>query len=221
MVIGLDVSYKKDSDLGCAAAVAIRMDDLKIVDYSTVVDRVYVPYIPGFLAFREAPLMIRALKKILGRVAERPLLIINGHGVSHPRRFGIASHIGVVMDLPSIGVARSMLAGEVTILGGREVIVLDNRVVGIVLRSRKSSRRFYVSIGHKVSIEDIEYYMNRFFSPDLGFPKPPYPVYVADKISREALRGGEDLAKWLKKNRHLLDPDLARRLLASSLLPER
>lgn len=191
IVIGLDVSYKRNSDIGYAAAVAIDTRDLRVIEYSVVSDKVSFPYIPGYLAFREAPLMLKALLRIKSR--REAVLMINGHGIAHPRGLGIASHIGVVMNLPSIGVAKSLLVGEIVRIGGREVIVYGNKIVGIVLSSEKSKTKYYATIGHRVSLEDVEYYMNRFFNNRYRVAKPPYPIYLADKLSREFARGQRTL----------------------------
>lgn len=202
-IIGVDISYDIKRGLGYCAAVIVDITKLKVLKYSIIVDEVKIPYIPGYLAFREAPLIFKTLKNLDEELVRGSILMINGHGIAHPRRFGIASHIGVVMNLPSIGVAEKMLSGEIISVGGREVIVIDRRIVGIVLSSRRSRKKYYMTIGHKVSIEDLEYYARRTFSGDFRESKPPYPIYLADTISRNARRGEKYLARWLEANRHI------------------
>jgi len=206
-VVGLDISYKPGQDtIGCAAAVAIRLDDLKIIDYSIVIDEVTIPYIPGFLAFREMPLMFKALIRLLKRLNEKPVLMVNGHGISHPRKLGIASHIGVVTDLPSIGVAGKLLYGDIVRLKGRDMIIVEGIIAGFVVSGgRDKKKSYYISIGHKISIEDLEYYIDRLFEPEFHYAKPPYPIHIADVMSREAARGRDNFIKWVSRNKHLFD----------------
>ncbi len=167
------------------------------------------PYIPGYLAFREAPLMLKAFLKL--KIKNRDLIImVNGHGIAHPRGLGIASHIGLVLNKPSMGVAKKLLVGEVSRISGREVIILNNRIVGIVVSGERSKEKYYVTIGYKISVEDLEYYIERTFNYRYRYTKPPYPIYLADKISREVAKGTESLFKWISTRKHIFskDPDI-------------
>lgn len=166
---------------------------------------VTIPYVPGYLAFREAPLIFRALKRLSRVSLKESVLMINGHGIAHPRRFGIASHVGVVLDLPSIGVAEKLLAGEEIYVGGRRVVVIDNTIAGIVLENRKNKKKYYATIGHRVSLEDVEYYMRRLFVEDFTGSKPPYPIYLADTMSRAARKGQDQLLRWIRSNVHIFE----------------
>ena len=179
-IVGLDVSYVKDHGVG--VAVVVEFDSLRIVKTASIIDKVSVPYVPGFLAFREAPVLFKVLKK-LNFDLKSSVLMVNGHGITHPRRFGIASHIGVVLDLPSIGVAKKILSGRVVDRNGKQFIAIDDVVGGIVYTRDKY--RVYVSIGHKVSLEDIEFIIDKTY---LGLRSLPYPLYLADKYSREIAR---------------------------------
>ncbi len=179
-IVGLDVSYIKDYGLG--VAVAAEFDSLRVVKVASVVDRVEVPYVPGYLAFREAPVLFKVLRKLKLDLRES-ILMVNGHGITHPRRFGIASHIGVVLDVPSIGVAKRILSGRVVELDGRSVIVVDNIVGGVVFS--RGRHRVYASIGHRVSIDDVVSIVDRCF---VGLKPLPYPLYLADKYSRDMAR---------------------------------
>ncbi|MEM0458173.1 MAG: endonuclease V, partial [Sulfolobales archaeon] len=95
-IIGVDISYDIRRGLGYCAAVIVDITKLKVLKYSITVDEVKIPYIPGYLAFREAPLIFKTLKNLDEELVRGSILMINGHGIAHPRRFGIASHIGVV-----------------------------------------------------------------------------------------------------------------------------
>lgn len=178
-VIGLDVSYRGDRGFG--AAVSINYETREVEDVSIAEGRVSIPYIPGYLAFREAPLMLRAL---LGLKKRDGVIMVNGHGIAHPRGCGIASHIGVVLRMPSIGVARSLLTGSIASEGDREYIIAGGKKAGIVYKIGGS--RIYVTIGNMVDIEDLLEIVGRTISPGIGLP---LPIYWADRISRNASRG--------------------------------
>lgn len=117
-------------------------------------DEVRFPYIPGYLAFREAPAILKALSRVKTRI---DLLMIDGHGIAHPRRMGIASHIGVIKDIPTIGVAKSLLVGKFEEPGykrGSYSLLKDgDEVIGVTLRTRDGVKPVFVSIGHRVSLD--------------------------------------------------------------------
>lgn len=178
-IVGLDVSYRGDT--GFAAAVSISYRTLEIEEVGIAEGKVGFPYIPGYLAFREAPLMLKALMKLRGK---KDLLMVNGHGLAHPRRCGIASYLGVIAGLPSIGVARRLLTGRVVENSGKRFIVVDDKVVGIVVRLGGSD--LYVTIGHMVDIEDLEEILRRTAVTGRSLPEP---IYWADRISRDRSLG--------------------------------
>jgi deoxyribonuclease V len=104
------------------------------------------PYIPGLLSFREGPVVVRALRKL----RHKPdVCIVDGHGLAHPRRFGLACHVGLVTDRPTIGVAKSRLFGTEA---GETLADLEGDIIGSVLQFNK--KRLYLSVGHKISLED-------------------------------------------------------------------
>lgn len=173
-VAGLDVSYYKGR--GIAVATLLTYPHLDLVEYVVVEGEVGVPYIPGLLAFREAPLLIKACE-LLDRKPD--LLAVDGHGVTHPRRFGIASHIGVVLDKPSVGIAKSLLYGRVESLGGERLVFVDGFVGGLVVSRGK--KELYFSIGHRVDLNNLRLLSRTLFKQhDL-----PEPTYIADRISKE------------------------------------
>ncbi len=144
-VAGVDVAYRGDE----AFAACVVMDrTLRVLEECTTVVEVRFPYIPGYLAFREAPAVLAAAKLASGF----DLLMVNGHGVAHPRGFGLASCVGLELDVPTIGVARSPLVGDV---GERRdcwaPLIHEDRVVGAEVVAR--GLRAYVSLGHKISLE--------------------------------------------------------------------
>ena len=139
------------------------------------------PYVPGLLSFREAPAILDALER-LGAAPD--LLLVDGQGLAHPRRFGIACHVGVLADLPAIGVAKSRLVGAHEEPGNKrgDRVPLRHRgeVIGAVLRTRANTKPLYVSIGHRVSLETAVDYVLRC---SLRF-RLPEPIREADRLSR-------------------------------------
>ena len=143
-VCGLDVAYE-----GRAAYVAAAVWDVKlktIVETEQVVDETATEYVPGFLAFREGPMLLR----VVSRIKNIPnVFLIDGQGVAHPRGLGLASHVGLALDRPAIGVAKSRLYGRVE---GGSIMGADHKVIGRILDS-ETGKRYYVSIGHRISID--------------------------------------------------------------------
>lgn len=143
-VTGLDSAYEGDRAFG--AAVTLDLETMETKDVGTAAVKVEFPYVPGLLAFREAPAILAAAKNL-----KRPpeVYLVDGQGYSHPRRFGLASHIGVALNTPTIGVAKSRLCG--TVVGSR----LKDRggTIGAIVR-KQSGKPLYVSVGHRISLRD-------------------------------------------------------------------
>jgi deoxyribonuclease V len=152
-VAGVDVAYGRGGPLK-AAGVVLTFEGLTTLETETVTMDARFPYVPGYLSFREIP----AVLALLERLAVRPdLILCDGQGIAHPRRFGLASHLGVVTGLPTIGVAKSRLVGEHGEPGrdrGNWVPLIDKgETIGAVLRTRTGVKPIYVSIGHRVCLE--------------------------------------------------------------------
>ena len=176
-IAGLDASYTIISGVEIGIGVAIlveRFKGLRVSDCSVYLGKVCVPYIPGFLAFRELAVMVPAFNALRG---DAELIIVDGHGISHPRRFGIASHIGVIYNLPSIGVAKRKLTGHEVEREGRTYIVLGGETVGVVIR--KGSAKLYVSPGHLIDLQTAAAIIE-----SITLRKLPEPTYRADEVSR-------------------------------------
>lgn len=158
-VCGIDVDF--GHGIARAAAAVLSFPGLELRDYAVARKAPSFPYIPGLLSFRETPLALAAL----GRLAIAPdLLFCDGQGIAHPRRFGLASHIGLLAGIPAIGVAKTRLLGEHCTLpecrGAWVPLVDRGECIGAVLRTRAQVKPVYVSIGHRVSLETaIEYVM--------------------------------------------------------------
>ncbi|MET9272894.1 deoxyribonuclease V [Kribbella sp. NPDC003557] len=150
-VAGLDVAY--DGDRFAAAVVVLDRETLTEIDRAVVVGETRFPYRPGLFAFREVPGLLTAL----GRLKTAPdLLVCDGQGLAHPRRFGLACHLGVLTGIPAIGVAKNAFVGIHGELGrdrgATAAVVDDDEVVGAALRTQDGVKPVYVSIGHRVSL---------------------------------------------------------------------
>ncbi len=142
-IAGVDISFSKD-DIAVAAAVVIDFDSLEVLEEKTIEVELHFPYIPGFLGFREADAIISALKMIENMF---DVLMVNGHGILHPRGFGLASHVGLLVDTPTIGVAKRLIGGNYRIYGNSlKIVKFKGKTVGVC------DKRKCVSIGHKISL---------------------------------------------------------------------
>jgi len=148
---GVDTTFYGDQVI--SAAVILSFPSLERVEQATATVPVTFPYIPGLLSFHEAPAILASLEKIKNFP---DLLMVDGHGLAHPRRFGIASHIGVLLDIPSIGCAKSLLVGKHDELpeaaGSTTEISNGGELIGMVVRTCKGVKPVYVSVGHKVDL---------------------------------------------------------------------
>lgn len=153
-VAGVDAGFEDEGATARAAVVVLSYPDLRPIDYAVARGPTRFPYVPGFLSFREAPVILDALARLK---AAPDMVICDGQGIAHPRRLGIASHIGVLTGLPTIGCAKSLLIGRHAPLpddAGAQVPLLDRgEQIGWVLRTRTGVRPVYVSPGHRVSMD--------------------------------------------------------------------
>ncbi len=152
-VAGVDVGFKDNYEMTKAAIAVLTFPGLELVESQTALIPTTFSYIPGFLSFREIPALLKAIEKL---TIIPDIIICDGQGIAHPRRLGIASHLGVLMDIPTIGVAKSLLIGkheEIPLEKGSWKPLIDKKeVIGAVLRSRTNVKPIYVSIGHKISL---------------------------------------------------------------------
>ncbi|NYT18397.1 MAG: endonuclease V [Methanobacteriales archaeon] len=149
-VAGVDVSFSL-ANMAVAAAVVLELDDHEVLEKQTIRVDMEFPYIPGFLGFREVNATISVLEKI---GSDFDVLMVNGHGILHPRGFGLASHVGVLLDVPTLGVAKRLIKGRYIHQASQpypeketaQLILDSNQVLGAFFR------RNYVSVGHKISL---------------------------------------------------------------------
>jgi deoxyribonuclease V len=144
-VAGVDVSFEKDN-IAVVAAVVIDFKTNEILEEKTLKVEMLFPYITGYLGFREADAMISVLKTLKNSY---DVLMVNGHGVMHPRSFGLASHVGMLMDQPAIGVAKRLSHGKYkfNVENRTKYVLLNNETVGAYIKGK------YISIGHKISLK--------------------------------------------------------------------
>lgn len=153
LVAGADVSYSKGSDIFFSSVVVLEMPNMKVVEEATAEGKMDFPYIPGLLSFREAPILIAAFEQVKNIP---DVVIFDGQGIAHPRGVGLASHMGLILDLPSVGCAKKILVGDYDPVGSEvgehTPIIFKNDIIGAVLRTRKNVKPVFVSPGHKMDI---------------------------------------------------------------------
>ncbi len=181
LIAGIDCGYDLARNLAHASVVVVDADTLQPVEQVQAFAPAEFPYIPGLLSFREIPAILAALAKLK---SAPDLLMVDGHGIAHPRRIGIAAHLGVIVDCPSIGVAKSRLTGSFinpgSAKGDTAPLMVGNERIGTVLRSKERTNPLFISSGHKVDIETAlaitQGCLTRYRLPE--------PTRLADKLSK-------------------------------------
>jgi deoxyribonuclease V len=186
LVAGVDVTYPEGSGAALAAVVVVRLPSLAVVESALGAAPAPFPYVPGYLSFREGPAALAALRRLR---AEPDLLLCDGQGLAHPRRFGLACHLGVILDRPAVGCAKSLLVGSHAVPGARRGCrrrILDRgETVGVALRTRDGVRPVYVSVGHRV---DLPGAIRVVLACARGF-RHPEPLRLAHRLVVAAARG--------------------------------
>lgn len=185
LVGGADASYDRAAKRVFGALVVVTYPGLTLVEEAVLEGPCPFPYIPGLLSFREAPIIAEIWK----RLSRRPeVLLVDGQGIAHPRGLGIAAHLGLLLDIPTIGVAKSRLVGEgeepASEAGSAAPLYWQGEVVGWILRSRTGVKPLYVSPGNRVSLTDCREIV-------LGCARKcrvPEPLRRADRLSRQRRR---------------------------------
>jgi deoxyribonuclease V len=152
-VAGTDLAFDSETDMAFAGVIVYRFPELEEVERRSACRRLRFPYVPGLLSFRESPVLLAAFRLLR---TEPDVVLVDGHGLAHPRRFGIACHLGLLLGKPTIGCAKSLLVGEHPEPGIRAGCTaphtLDGEQVGVVLRTRDRVKPIYVTQGHRVSL---------------------------------------------------------------------
>ncbi|WP_269855747.1 endonuclease V [Streptomyces sp. RPT161] len=187
LVAGLDVAYAEDSNRVAAAVVVLDARTLEVVERATAVGDATFPYVPGLFAFRELPVLVEALTR-LESVPE--LLLCDGQGLAHPRRFGLACHLGVLTGIAAAGVAKTTFVGDydAAALGPRRgagvPLVDGGETVGRALRTRDGVKPVYVSTGHGIDLDTACRHVLAL-APQYRLPQT---TRLADRLSRDVLR---------------------------------
>jgi deoxyribonuclease V len=186
-VAGFDVGFEDDGATTRAAAVLLDADNLDVIDQQVARLPTRMPYIPGLLSFRELPALLEALAMLQ---APPDLAFVDGHGIAHPRRLGIAAHFGVATGLPSIGVAKKILTGEARMAlhdmrGAFTPLRAGREQIGWLLRSKPGCLPLIVSPGHRVAMPSAPELVMRY----VGKYRLPEPTRLADHIASRRDRG--------------------------------
>jgi deoxyinosine 3'endonuclease (endonuclease V) len=178
-IAGIDISFSKNN-LAIAAAVIIDLNTLKILEKKTRKVELLFPYIPGFLGFRESNAMISVVDILEN---DFDVAMINGHGILHPRNFGLASHVGVLADMPTVGVAKKLIVGNyINHDNSFKLIRFMNQTVGVRLSDK------FVSIGHKISLKTAKELVLKTLL--FKMPEPLRQAHIlATKIGKRDLNG--------------------------------
>jgi deoxyribonuclease V len=180
-IAGVDVAYGKYSDKRVfAAVVIIDIQNGKTIETSTYQGETEFPYIPGLFAFRELPPLLKAFEKIS---CNPDLIICDGQGIAHPRRFGIACHLGVLFDVPAIGCGKTCLLGEFQdpdfSRGSTSYLVDKGETIGMVVRTQDGVKPMFVSVGHRISLESAAKWIIRLAEKY----RQPEPIRRANELA--------------------------------------
>lgn len=176
-IAGFDLAFSDDKAF--VTGVVLEYGSLLVKEIRTMESRLSFPYVPTLLAFREGPPIIRVYRKFKSKP---DIILVNGHGIAHPFFCGIASHLGVVLDKPSVGVAQRKLCGsheEVARVGDDSPLIYKGRIVGYAYKSREGCKPIFVSPGHRVSLESSL----RIVKGCIKNHKLPEPIRLAHSIS--------------------------------------
>lgn len=160
-VAGVDIGFENNFAISKAAVAVLSFPELELIDHAIARIPTAFPYVPGYLSFREIPAILAAFPQL---TIKPNLILCDGQGLAHPRRLGLACHLGLLLDIPTIGVAKSKFIGkheEIPLEKGSWKPLFDqDEIIGVVLRSRTKVKPIYVSIGHKISLPtSINYVM--------------------------------------------------------------
>jgi deoxyribonuclease V len=183
-ICGVDTAFDNNNNLSFTALVLVSYPEIEILEEMYVVDKIQLSYIPGFLSFREGPSIVKALNRL---TTQPDILMFDGQGIAHPRNMGIATHIGILFNIPSIGCAKSKLYGNYNQVGKKKgdfsyLVSKDCNKIGVVLRTRDNVKPVFVSPGHLIDVKDSK----KFVLGSAVKYKLPEPTRLADKLSKKA-----------------------------------
>lgn len=180
-VAGVDAAYIEGDSITRAAVAVLSFPNLQVKDSAIAIRPTSFPYVPGFLSFREVPAVLDALEKLS---ITPDLIICDGQGIAHPHRFGLACHLGILTEIPTIGAAKTLLIGKHAELplerGSWQPLIDNGETIGAVLRTQKAVKPIYVSCGHRVSLPTAIDYVLRCAAKY----RLPETTRVADRLSK-------------------------------------
>ncbi len=178
-IAGVDISAGKARGMAQAAVIVLSYPELRLVETAVAQGELDFPYIPGLLSFRESPLILAACQKLS---VTPDLILVDGQGVAHPRRIGLACHLGLFLDTPTIGCAKSRLCGSHQVPGDKpgsySEVVDKGEIIGVALRTRLGVKPVYVSTGHKIDLENSIYWVLKC-SKGYRLPEPTRLAHLA------------------------------------------
>ncbi|BAY26900.1 endonuclease V [Calothrix sp. NIES-2100] len=181
-VAGVDMGFEADGTISRAAVAVLSFPGLQVVETTLAYRPTTFPYIPGFLSFREIPAVLDALEKVK---IMPDLILCDGQGIAHPRRMGIASHLGLLIDIPTIGVAKSLFIGKYEEVpetkGSWQPLIHQGETIGAVLRTRTGVKPLYISSGHRISLPTAIDYVLRCTTKY----RLPETTRIADKLASD------------------------------------
>ena len=178
-IAGVDISVSRALGTATAAVVVLRYPELIAVEIKKASGKLTLPYIPGLLSFRESPLILAACRMVS---LTPDLVLVDGQGVAHPRRVGLASHLGLFLKIPTVGCAKSLLCGKYVVPGEKpgdySEIVDNGETIGVALRTRAGVKPVYVSTGHLIGLEPAIYWVLECCR-DYRLPEPTRLAHLA------------------------------------------
>jgi deoxyribonuclease V len=183
-IAGVDVAIRDKYLVGCIGV--FKYPGLQLIEHVEAVAACNMPYIPGFLSYREIPVLLKCYKKLRN---EPDIILVDGQGIAHPRSLGLASHLGLLLQKPTIGCAKSRLCGDFTDpvqeKGSSKPLIMDNKIIGLVLRTRDNTKPLFISPGHLVDISDCRHYVLSVS----GKYRIPEPIRFAHMTAGAKARG--------------------------------
>lgn len=186
LIAGADLAFSADGAQAVAVAVVWDVQSRSLVEQASIIRPVRYPYVPGFLSFREGPLLEEVIAKL-----KQPweVILFDGQGLCHPRRCGLATHMGVTLDRPAIGAAKSHLCGDYAdpahTAGSASPITLDGERVGLVLRTREGVKPMFISVGHRMDIDSARRIILTC-CPRYRIPEPTRQADILSHLHRPA-----------------------------------
>lgn len=189
IIAGADISFNKFSPWVYAGIVLMRFPDLQPLGYSLVKKEVDFPYVPGYLAFREVPALLDAWQQL---PFKPDVLVVDGHGIAHPRRMGIAAHFGVVADTPALGCAKKVLCGKfeepALAKGSYSPLVHKEETIGVALRTKDKVKPVFVSPGNRIDLQGAMHIINQCIGK-YRLPEPTRRAHNAVNDFRKGILG--------------------------------